>query len=645
MRLLLISLCALTFAACAHGKKSSDAKYSGLGLASVSKENLAKYAPPAPVAELKNDIEKIVDIRTTTQGLVSNDGKSLFTNWNVTGTLQVWKLQGPKSFPVQLTGGEDRAQLVSITADNAWLVLQRDSKADENFGIYLMSPNGGPLKKVYYNPKHQAYVVGLSKDSKYLYYRVNDKSPSSYGIYRYDIKSEQTDVVWDQPGIWTLSGVKDNLAILTLETGSMQNEHFILDLNTKKSEPLIGQNETEDYDVYFTPKKNEYVVVTNKLNDFRRIYILKDKKLKEITADFKADTNAGNISRDKKLLSFLVNDKGYSKGKILNLETRKVSDIPVQGPYEQMTLGQFSANNKYFTFSTQHHNEPQRNYVLNVATNKTTQWVTPSTPEVSTKDFIRPELLSYKTEDGTDIPMFVWRSEKCKKEACPVIISFHGGPESQFIPTFSPVINYYTTQGFVYVAPNVRGSDGYGKKWLKADNGADRLKVITDIRDASRFIKQNWKVNGQSRQVGIMGGSYGGYSTLVGMSLFAEDYDAGVAIVGMSSLITFIENTAPYRRALRMNEYGDPSKDRAVMEKLSPVSYIDKVTKPLLILHGATDPRVPVGEALQFFETVKGKNAKDQLVIFPDEGHGVQKRPNIVLLHSYAVDYFKKNLK
>ncbi|MBY0383568.1 prolyl oligopeptidase family serine peptidase, partial [bacterium] len=125
----------------------------------------------------------------------------------------------------------------------------------------------------------------------------------------------------------------------------------------------------------------------------------------------------------------------------------------------------------------------------------------------------------------------------------------------------------------------------------------------------------------------------------------ADSYDAGFAIVGMSNLITFIENTAPYRRALRMNEYGDPSKDREAMLQLSPATYIDKVTKPVLIAHGATDPRVPVGEAVQFYEVIQKKNSESKLVIFPDEGHGVSKRPNIVLLNSYGFDFFEKHLK
>ena len=149
------------------------------------------------------------------------------------------------------------------------------------------------------------------------------------------------------------------------------------------------------------------------------------------------------------------------------------------------------------------------------------------------------------------------------------------------------------------MTPNVRGSDGYGKTWLHADNGPKRLQVITDIEDCARFIRDRWAATAVAPRIGITGASYGGYSTLVGMTMFAGAYDAGVSVVGMSNLTTFLNNTAAYRRPLRITEYGDPAKDGDALRRLSPITYIDQVKAPLLIIQGANDPRVPVSEALQ----------------------------------------------
>lgn len=169
--------------------------------------------------------------------------------------------------------------------------------------------------------------------------------------------------------------------------------------------------------------------------------------------------------------------------------------------------------------------------------------------------------------------------------------------------------------------------------------------MITDIEDASIWIKQNWKKeNGETLNVGVMGWSYGGYSTLVAMTRFAGAYEAGVALVGMSNLVSFLNNTAPYRRALRISEYGDPVKDKDALVKLSPSTYVDKIKSPLMIIQGANDPRVPVGEALQIHETLTKKKLGSELIVFADEGHGSSKKENQVLEIGHTIEFFKKNL-
>ncbi len=192
----------------------------------------------------------------------------------------------------------------------------------------------------------------------------------------------------------------------------------------------------------------------------------------------------------------------------------------------------------------------------------------------------------------------------------------------------------------------MRGSEGYGKEWLDSDNGIKREKVIADIEDASLWIKNNWKnQKKESPKIGVMGWSYGGYSTLMAMTKFADAYNAGVALVGMSNLVTFMQNTAPYRRILRMSEYGNPETDKDFMMRLSPVTYVDNVKDPLMIIQGANDPRVPAGEAIQMQERLAAKKIKSELIIFADEGHGSTKKENQVLEIGHMIEFFKKYLK
>jgi dipeptidyl aminopeptidase/acylaminoacyl peptidase len=203
----------------------------------------------------------------------------------------------------------------------------------------------------------------------------------------------------------------------------------------------------------------------------------------------------------------------------------------------------------------------------------------------------------------------------------------------------------FVDAGFVYVEPNVRGSDGYGRTWLDADNGPKRLDVIGDLRDAGAWIRANWGRNGKAPKVGVTGGSYGGYATLVAMTMFAGTYDAGAAEVGISNLETFLRNTAPYRRILRISEYGDPDKDAEALKKLSPVTYLDRVNAPLLVIQGVNDPRVPAGEAIQIHDLLEKRGVASRLILFADEGHGASKRANQVLSVGHVIRFFEENLK
>ncbi len=278
-------------------------------------------------------------------------------------------------------------------------------------------------------------------------------------------------------------------------------------------------------------------------------------------------------------------------------------------------------------------------------TKKATAWRVPTTPEIDTKTFAKATLESYPARDGTKIPMFVRRPASCASDPCPVVVDFHGGPEGQSTAGFSTYGQMFVDAGFVFVQPNVRGSTGYGKTWLHSDDGPKRLAVITDIEDASTYIRTTWAKNGKAPKIGVMGGSYGGYATLMAMTYFAGAYDAGVQTVGISNLYTFLMNTAPYRRKLRISEYGDPVKDKDALVALSPITHVNKLKAPLLSIQGVNDPRVPVGEAIQIYKEAERRKIPGGLILFPDEGHGASKRQNRVASLGHTIAFFQRYLR
>jgi dipeptidyl aminopeptidase/acylaminoacyl peptidase len=620
--------------------------YSGHGVDSVPPELLAKYRPRALSPDVASRVEALMDVRAPGIGELSPDGKALYFSWTITGIGQVWKADGPRRFPLQLTGGEDSTSLAAITPDGKWLVLQRDRKGEENPGLYLQAASGGPVTLVQHVRGVQTIYEGVSSDSRFLYFSSNDVKPDAYVVYRWDIAKKEKQAVFDQPvGLWHVSDVADDgRLLLRKETGSLTAEIWEWDPAKKAVTPLLGQDEKEEYQAQYGAHPGELVVLTNKLGDFRRLYAFTGGKLVPLGDDVKFDVAAFDVDRKRTRIVYGTNENGFTRPHALDARTYKPLRLPAFPDADHVVFGVTTPDARFTTVGVDDGRHPMQGYVLDWRSGTLQAWHAPSTPEVDTTKFARATLDSYPARDGTRIPTLVRRPEKCAADPCPVVVSFHGGPEAQTKPGFGVWEQMFVDAGFVVVEPNVRGSDGYGKAWSHADDGPKRLEVITDIEDASKWVRSKFASGGKDPKVGVYGGSYGGYSTLMAMTMFAGAYDAGVDVVGISDLRTFLKNTAPYRRILRISEYGDPDKDAAALAKLSPMTYVDRVKAPLLILQGASDPRVPAGEAIQIHDALVRKGVPCELMIFPDEGHGARKRENRVLMLGASIAFLRQQL-
>jgi dipeptidyl aminopeptidase/acylaminoacyl peptidase len=621
--------------------------YAGHGIESVSREVLARFAPTPVDPAISAPIQAMLDVRAPGAGLTSQDGKRLYFTWNVTGVRQLWRIDGPQRFPVQMTGGEDPAAIAAVAPDDSYLVLQRDRNGEENPGLYWQDAAGGALHPVQHKKGVQTFFEFVSDDGRWIYFRANDAKPDSFVLYRWEKASGKREVVFDQEGLWSVADHRDDGRLLLEKAlGSNQSEFWDYDPATRALVAVIGQGEREDYAVSFAAQKGEYLVLTPRLGEFRRLYRLKGKDLMPVTPDLQHDVQSASIDDPRERLYYEVNERGYTRLHVLDAKTYREISPPSLPRADHVSLAGVSDDGRYATLAVAMSNAPTTSYVLDWKTRKVTQWHLPSAPEIDPSRFVAATLESYPARDGAQIPMFVRRPRACatQVEPCPVIVIFHGGPESQARPFFSSTAQIFVDAGFVVAEPNVRGSDGYGRTWIHADDGPKRLEVVTDIEDASKYVRSAWAKDGRAPKVGIYGGSYGGYSSLAGMTMFAGAYDAGAEIVGISNLVTFLENTAPYRRKLRISEYGDPEKDREALIKLSPITHVDRIQGPMLLMQGANDPRVPVGEAVQIQQALEKKGLPNQLIIFADEGHGSQKRGNQALQIGHALLFFRKHL-
>jgi dipeptidyl aminopeptidase/acylaminoacyl peptidase len=653
----------ITFASLGLIALPATAQYKGLGRDSLDPAVLKRYAPQPLSPSITRPIESVLDVRSPGLGMVTPNGKQMFFTWGITGTVQVWRLDGAQKFPVQVTGGQDATTIAGLTPDGKHLLLSRDRQGEEAPGLYIQSTNGGQLEEIQHLSGVRTSLQYISNDSRIIYFSANDVKPDSIVIYRYDLQTKQKVAISGGDGIWWIADVFVNPQtgdrekfLFAKATGSLSREYYEYDVKTRKTSPMLGQDEKEEYTVQYGTKSDQYLVLTPKFGEFRRLYRYQDQKFSPITEDLTSDIESFDIDEQRQRILYAINDAGYTRIKAIAADNLTEIKLPEFGNADHIHIGTTTRNGRFTTIGVETATAPRLSYVYDWKNQKLTQWVLPSTPEIDTTKFAVAKLDKYITRDGVSIPMFIYSSPECDYRAekllekspekpCPVIVHFHGGPEAQSTAGFNRYAQLFVNAGFIFVEPNVRGSDGYGKTWLNADNGRDRLKVITDIEDASIYIRKNWKINGILPKIGVLGGSYGGYATLIAMSKFAGSYDAGVSNVGISNLVTFLNNTAPYRRVLRISEYGDPVKDRQALIDLSPVTYSDRIKAPLLIIQGANDPRVPVGEAIQIQTILEQKKIPSQLVIFADEGHGSSKRSNQVLEIGYTLDFFKKHLQ
>jgi dipeptidyl aminopeptidase/acylaminoacyl peptidase len=251
---------------------------------------------------------------------------------------------------------------------------------------------------------------------------------------------------------------------------------------------------------------------------------------------------------------------------------------------------------------------------------------------------VTPTVHRIPAHDGEQIPCFRYPSPTGTGAS---VVHVHGGPEGEATRLFSPVLQALALAGFDVLVPNVRGSSGYGKRWVSLDDVELRLDSVADLGAIHDWLPT---VGLDPERAALWGGSYGGYMVLAGVSMQPERWAAGVDIVGMSSLVTFLENTSDYRRAIREREYGTLADDRAFLEKASPITYLDDIVAPLFVIHGANDPRVPLSEAEQIKAALDGKGVACELRVYDDEGHGLAKRANRLDAYPAAIDFLHAHL-
>jgi dipeptidyl aminopeptidase/acylaminoacyl peptidase len=345
------------------------------------------------------------------------------------------------------------------------------------------------------------------------------------------------------------------------------------------------------------------------------------------------------LSGDGQYFAWIANEDGYG---VLHLaETSNMRELPVPPLSGIVDQPEFTQDNRLlFTFSS-----PTKTYDVwawDWDKKELSQKTFSSYAGINPDIFVEPELIRYKTFDGREIPAFLFLPPDYGGGKIPFIIHAHGGPEGQYRPKFYRNFQYFLLNGYGVLAPNVRGSEGYGREFMTLDNHRKRLDSIKDYKAGADFLIE--KGYTEKGKLAIKGGSYGGYVTLAAISEYPDYWGAAAAMVGISNFKTFLLNTADYRRYIREAEYG-PLSDSVWLESISPTSKAGRIKAPLLLVHGENDPRVPIGEARQIFHAVKDNGGIADTLFFTNEGHGTANIENTIAEYEKMAAFFNKYLK
>jgi dipeptidyl aminopeptidase/acylaminoacyl peptidase len=604
-------------------------------------------------------IERYLNIRGATSSALSPTGEQLAFLTNISGTPQVWMVSAGGGWPDQMTFFPDRVDFISWSPDGSGLIFGKAIGGDENSQLYLMVPDGSQIRALTSEPKVRHNFGGWSHDGKKISYASNQRNKDFFDIYVMEVATGSSQLVYQQDGsnapvAWSDDGRRLVVSHAN-EQLSLDNDLYLVDVTTKTATHLTPHEGAAQFsDVRFMPDGHSLLFTTDDKREFqslaqmdlatRRVDILDDAQL---------DVAGVEVSDNGGMLAYTLNREGFSELYVRRLNTDGKPLItalgpkgtPVKLPGKGVVGGlSFSRDGRKLALVFNGARFNADVWIYDLQTRALKQVTQSSRAGIPQSSFVEPELIHYKTFDERMIPAWYYRPRNtAAKDLLPVIVSVHGGPEGQALPTFGAVDQYFLAQGYAILVPNVRGSTGYGKTYTHLDDVQKREDSVKDLAAAVDWLKS--RGGADPKRIAVMGGSYGGYMVLAAVTLYPEIWSSAVELFGIANFETNLQRTSGYRRKLREREYGTLEKDLEFLRSISPIYKVDRIRAPLFVLQGKNDPRVPYTESEQIVKALRDRNRPVEYILFEDEGHGFVKLNNRLYMYPKIVEFLDKYMK
>jgi len=614
---------------------------------------------PNAQVEKSLSIEKLYMTRAIGGTAWSPDGKTVAFISNISGRNNLWLVSAEGGWPVQLTISDQRQAAPAWSPDSKWIAYQSDYDGDEQWDIFLVSPKTGQVVNLTKTREIAEESPAWSPDGRYLAYMVKPKTSSVFEIDVYDMVMRQvkhltTGTPKDKLNagpIWSKDG---KLIVYTQQQAKGTDSNiFIADVASGKSTLLTPHNGEQLYTANaLSPDARKLLITSNAANGYDNVGLLDvaTKKIEWLTQD-KWEISGGDFSPDGRYATWTANVDGNSDIYLHELAGGKTIALPL--PKGVNTPGgsesAFTRDGSRLLYYHNGPNAPNDIWVFDlaggdVASGKSHQVTQALVAGVRSEDMVEPYLVHYPSRDRKwTISAFVYVPYNLPRNAQhPAIVYVHGGPTAQTVNSFNRFVQYVANQGYIVIAPNYRGSTGYGKDFQQAnlfDMGGGDLQ---DVIAAADWIKQTGYVD--PKKLILMGGSYGGYMTMMGVTKAPEVWAAGVPIVPFVNFFTEIENEDPVLQQSDMATMGDPVKNKALYQDRSPIFFVDQIKAPLLLLAGGHDPRCPKTESQQVVDAIKKRGGVVEYKVYDNEGHGFARVENQIDAYKRVADFLKAHV-
>ncbi|MDH3746901.1 MAG: prolyl oligopeptidase family serine peptidase [Gammaproteobacteria bacterium] len=623
--------------------------------------NLLMEDVPAIPAQIVDDLNRYQNVRSANFRAWTEDGSGVYVSTRFADVDQLHRVDMPGGARHQLTFFKEPIGGVASQPQGSRLIFTRDAGGSEFSQIFLLDPGMGSVTMLTDGESRNGVTV-WDRDGHRVAYQSTRRNGAANDIWLMDPDDpDSTKIVLTSPdGSWwgpTEFSENGSRLLATNYVSITDSSAQVVDLDSGNVTLLAGGegNISTNYPIAFDDTADGFWLITSQGSDFQRLawQSLEPGAEPEIlTEDLSWDVTDAVISEDRRRMAFVLNENGRSGVYLFDIRTReyrRVDNIPTGVAFGLS----FSPNNTRLAMTLNTAATPSDTFVLSLGDapleyGELTRWTNSEVGGLDTSGFRTPELITYATFDEVaggprKIPAWVYKPDG--DGPFPVVVSIHGGPESQSRPTFSSTYQMWLQKlGVAIVLPNVRGSNGYGKTYLGLDNGFRREDSVRDIGALLNWIDSQPDLD--SDRVAVFGGSYGGYMVLASAVHFSDRLKAAVDIVGISNFVTFLENTQDYRRDLRRAEYGDERdpKMRAHLERISPLNNIEKIDLPMFIVQGENDPRVPVTESIQVVEALREQGHDVWYMNALNEGHGYRKKENRDIYQQATVLFLREHV-